>query len=324
MFDYFKPSTVEEAYSLLTEYGEEAKILSGGTALLVYLQQRLCTPKYVMSLKGIPGLDHISYDRQEGLRIGALATIDSLSASSIIKGKYPILCQAAEDIGVPAVRQMGTIGGNLCLDTRCIYYNQSYSWRQVRPPCFKRGGNLCYAVKGGDRCFAVYQGDLAAALIALETKVKLVKTSGEKVIPLSEFFTGRGENPNVLKPDELLTEIQLPCASESSAGAYQKLRIRGAIDFPLAGVAVVLDVDEGKVCRKARIVLSAVASAPLEVTGAEKVLKGKRVEEGLIEEAAEEALKKAHPLDNLSIDAGYRRGMVRVLLKRAVKQALGQ
>jgi len=219
---------------------------------------------------------------------------------------------------------MGTVGGNLSLDTRCIYYNQSDFWRQVRPSCFKRGGHICHAVKGGEQCYSVCQADLAPVLLALEAKVKLLRSNGERIIPLSEFFTGKGENPNVLKPDEIVAEVQLLPPSESSVSSYQKLRIREAIDFPLAAVAAVLDMDADKVCRKAKLVLGAVAPAPGEVSEAEKVLQGRRVGNGLTEEAAEEAFKVAHPVANLSIDAGYRRKMTRVLLKRAVKQALGQ
>jgi 4-hydroxybenzoyl-CoA reductase subunit beta len=323
-FTLFRPGSVEEGCTLLSEYQEEARAVAGGTALVVDMGQRLLTPKYVVSLKGISGLNYVKYDEQQGLRIGSLTSIDNLKTSAPVREKYPILAQAAGEIGVPAVRYMGTVGGNLCLDTRCIYYNQSDFWRQARTSCFKVGGNVCHAVKGSKRCYAVCQADLAPALVALEAKVKLLRKGEERVIPISEFFTGEGETPNVIKPDEIVAEIQLPPPSKNSLGSYQKLRIREAIDFPLAAVATLLDIDSDKLCRKAKLVLGAVASAPVVVDEAERILEGKRVADGLLDEAAEEAFKKAHPVDNLSIDASYRRRMIRVLLKRAVRQSLAQ
>lgn len=321
-FQYLRPGTTDEAYTLLAQLRKEAKVLAGGTALVVDMKQRLVTPKYVISLKSIPGLDSIQYDSQQGLRIGALTTLHGLKNSSLIREKYNILSQASEELGVPGLHHVATIGGNLCLDTRCIYYNQSAFWRSIRLPCFKNGGQLCYAAKGANHCFAVCQGDLAPALMALEAKVKLVRLGDERVIPLNQFFTQKGECPNCLEPNEILTEIQIPPAPEYSTGAYEKLRIRGAMEFPSAGVAVVLNMREDKLCGKAKIVLGAVASAPVEATKAEKVLTEKTIDEGLLEEAAQEAVKRAHPIANLSLDVGYRRTMIGVLLKRAVKRAL--
>ena len=321
-FDYLRPGTVEEACALLAEHKSESKVLSGGTALLVYLEQRLFTPKYVISLKSVPGLSYIDYDEQDGLKIGALTPINGLATSPVVRERYPVLSQAAEEIGVPAIRYLGTVGGNLCLDTRCIYYNRSSFWRQVRPACFKCGGKLCHAVKGGEGCYSVYQGDLAPALVALGARIKLVKAGGERFLSLSEFFSGRGEAPLALEPGEILTEVQVPPLPQNSIGSYQKLRVREAIDFPLAGVAVILNLDGGRVCREARVVLGAVGPAPIEVAGAERVLQGGEITTKGVGEAAEEAFKKAHPVNNLSLRAPYRRRMVRVLLKRAVDQCL--
>ena len=321
-FEYLKPYTVDEACSLLSEHKGEANVIAGSTALLTYIKQRLLTPKYVIGLKGIPGLDYIYYDGEGSLKIGALTTLHTLNTSPLVRERYHILSQAAAEVGVPPLRYMGTLGGNLCLDTRCLYYNQSNSWRRVRPLCFKGGGELCHVVRGGERCYAVYQGDLAPALIGLGAKVRLVRTDGERIIPLNEFFTGKGESPNILEPDEILTEVQIPPPPEQSSGAYQKLRIRGAMDFPLAGVAVVLDMNGKGICREVKIILNAVSSAPFEVREAEEMLRGQRIEDTVIVEVAEETFKRARPVANLSIDPDYRRKMVKVLLKRAVKQAL--
>lgn len=320
-FKLFKPGSIEEACILLGEHGGKAKIIAGGTALIVDLGQGLLAPNYVISLKDIKGLDYVDYEVQQGLRLGALVTIEHLKTSPVIKEKYPILHQAAGQIGVPSIRYMGTVAGNLSLDTRCIFYNQSSQWRRVRPACFKRGGELCHAVKGGEYCHAVYQGDLGPPLMALGAWVRINRKKGERIIPLSDFFTGSGQNPNVLQPDEVITEIRIPPPAKNSTGSYQKLRIREAIDFPLAAVAVVLDIDKDRVCQKAKFVLGAIAAAPIEVTAADTIFNGRKINDS-IDEAAEEAFKAAHPVDNLSIDARYRRKMLRVLTKRAVRQAL--
>jgi 4-hydroxybenzoyl-CoA reductase subunit beta len=323
-FIYLRPQTIEDLLSLIDEHKSEVTLLAGGTELLVRMRQRLCAPQYVVSLNGVASLDYVKYDENTGLTIGPLTTIYSLVNSSPIRERYTVLSQAAREVSAIPLHYTSTVGGNLCIDTRCIFYNQSSDWSKARPPCFKRGGDICHAVKGSNHCHSVYQGDLAPALIALAAKVKISQKNGEKIIPLNEFFTNSGENPNVLQPNEVITEIQLPPPTPNSTGSYQKLRVRQAIDFPLAAVAVVLDMDKDGVCRKAEFVLGAVSAAPVEVTAINKILNGRKIDNNLIDQAAEEAVKAAHPVDNLSIDAGYRRKMVRVLTKRAIEKALSE
>lgn len=323
-FTYYKPSTPAKVCSLLSKYQGEARPLAGGTALLVDLGQRLVTPKYIISLSGLRMLDYIKEDEKGWLRIGACTTIDSLCNSALVKAKYPVLVQAAGLIGVPSIRLRGTVGGNISLDTRCIYYNQSEFWWQSRIACFKRAGNICHAVKGSKRCNSVCQSDLAPVLLALDARVKLQSGRGERNISISGFFTGQGEKPNILSSEQIITEIQIPPLSKNSVGAYHKRTIRRAIDFPLASVAAVLDINRDKVCHNIKLVLGAIAPAPVEINMAETILKGKSLNDELIEEAAEAAFKAAHPVGNLSIDAGYRRKMIRIFTKRAIKQALNQ
>lgn len=321
-FTYLRPQTIEEACSLLDEHKTAATLLAGGTELLVRMRQRLCAPQYVIILNGVASLDYVKHDENTGLTIGPLTTIYSLVNSSVIRERYTVLSQAARQVSATPLHHMSTVGGNLCINTRCIFYNQSSDWSKVRPPCFKRGGDICHAVKGSNHCRSVYQGDLAPALIALGARVKINRKNGEKIVPLNGFFTNSGENPNLLQPDEVITEIQLPPSTKDSTGSYQKLRIRQAIDFPLAAVAVVLDTDKDRVCRKAKFVLGAISAAPVEVKAINKIFNGRKIDNNLIEEAAEEAFKVTHPVDNLSIDARYRRKMVRVLTRRAIGQAL--
>jgi len=321
-FTYLRPQTVGEACSVLHEHKSEARLLSGGTELLVRMRQGLCAPKYVVSLNGITDLRHINYDEHAGLSIGSLTTLHTLVNYSVIRDKYPVLSQAARQISAMPLHHTSTVGGNLCIDTRCIFYNQSSDWGECRPLCFKRGGDMCHAVKGSEHCQSVYQGDLAPVLIALGAKIRINRKDGERIVPLHKFFTGSGETPNVLQPDELITEIQLPPPADYSTGSYYKLRIRQAIDFSLATVAVVLDTDEYEVCRKANLVLGAISAAPIEVEAIDKIFNGRKIDNSLIEAAAAEALEVAHPVNNLSIDAKYRRKMVRVLTRRAIEQAL--
>jgi 4-hydroxybenzoyl-CoA reductase subunit beta len=228
---------------------------------------------------------------------------------------------------------MGTLGGNLCLNTRCFFYNQSPFWRQARPLCFKTGGEMCHVVKGGDHCYSVYQGDLAPVLIALEARVKVAKKGGEWVIPLLDLYTGRGEKPIALEAREILTEVEIPgpvpdyksgrssLTTASWGGDYQKLRYRGAMDFPLVGVAAVLDWN-GESCARAKVVLTAVTSAPVVVEEAGKFLEGQKPDEEAIAKAAEAAYEVAHPVANVGSTALYRRKMVRVMTKRAIANAV--
>ncbi len=181
-FDYLEPASLQEACSLLEEHGERAAILAGGTDLLVRMKQRTATPRYLVNLRSISNYDGIADG--EGLRIGALTMLHTLTISPAIQAQAPILAQAARRVASPQVRHLATLGGNLCLERRCWYYNQSASWRQARPPCFRTGGDECHVVKGGDACYALFSADTAPALLALEAEVKVVGPEGETVMPL--------------------------------------------------------------------------------------------------------------------------------------------
>jgi 4-hydroxybenzoyl-CoA reductase subunit beta len=225
-------------------------------------------------------------------------------------------------VAIPPIRHEATIGGNLCLDTRCIYYNQSEFWRSSLKACFKRGGDVCHAVEKGRRCQAVYQGDLAPVLIALGAELKIASAKGERVIPLAEFFTGRGEKPNILKPDEILVEVRIPPSGHAAAGAYEKLRVREGLDFPMAGVAVMVKRTPSGTIEQAKIVLGAVGSSPTEVPKAATLLEGHKLTDDLLQSVSREAMDRVQPVENLAINASYRKRMVGVLVKRALRRAL--
>ena len=321
-FEYLAPETVKEACSLLSQYKGEAKPIAGGTDLLIGMKHRVVTPSYLVSLEHIPNLDYINQDGKEGVRIGVLTTLHALETSPIIQEKFPILAQAANRVASPQIRNRGTIGGNICLDVRCWYYNQSRSWRRSRPPCYKTGGDRCYVVKGGNRCYALFSADTVPALIGLGAKIKVAGSGGERLIALDEFYTGVGETVVILQPDELLTEVQVPNQPPHTGGIYLKHSLREAVDFGIVGVAAMITLDaENRTCIGARIAFSGISSAPIRALKAEGELQGKEIENDLIGKAAEVAVKEATPIVPIGASVSYKRRMVEVFVKRAVKQA---
>ena len=324
-FEYFEPETIEEACSLLLEYKEDAKVIAGGTDLLVHMKRKTVTPKALVNIKKITNLNCIDCDENEGLRIGALTTIHTVGTSSIVKDHFGILAQAAGSVGTPQIRHMATLGGNLCLDSRCFYYNRSRSWRQARPACYHTGGDICHVAKGSDRCQALFVADTVPALIALGAEVTIVGPDGDKQIALEEFYTGRGEQVNSLQPGQVVTQIRVPNLSAHAGGVYLKYSLRGAIDFAIVGVAGVITLKPGNgVCRDAKIVLIGVASGPVRAVEAERVIKGREIDDKLIEGLGQVVLREIHPITHMGIPAGYKRRLVETLTKRVVRQAWQQ
>jgi 4-hydroxybenzoyl-CoA reductase subunit beta len=322
-FEFIQPRSVQEACSILAKHDGKAVLLAGGTALMVGLRYRLSKPAVVIGMKGLTALDYVGRNGSGGLAIGSMVTLETLEKTSFVLNECAPLAQALQLVAVPSIRHEATIGGNICLDTRCIYYNQSELWRSGLKACFKLGGNICNAVEKGRRCQAVYQGDLGPVLLALGAEVKIASANGEKIIPLAEFFTGRGEKPNVLKPDEILVEVRIPPAGRGAAGAYEKLRVREGMDFPMAGVAVMVKRTPSGTIEQAKVVLGAVGSSPAEVPKAAALLEGHKPTDDLLQSVSREAMDRVQAVGNLAINASYRRKMVGALVKRALRRALG-
>jgi 4-hydroxybenzoyl-CoA reductase subunit beta len=322
-FELVQPHSLQEACGILGKHKGKAMLLAGGTALLVALRYRLCKPAVIIGLKGLTALDYVSRNDSGGLVIGSMATLATLEKSSSVLNDCPPLAQAIRLLATPSVRNKATIGGNLCLDTRCIFYNQSEFWRSGQKSCFKLGGTVCHAVEKGRRCQGVYQGDLAPVLIVLGAELKIISSKGERTIPLAEFFTGRGEKPNVLKPNELLAEVRIPSLADGAACAYEKLRVRNGMDFPMAGVAVMVKRNRSGIIERAKIVLGAVRSSPTEVPKAAGLLEGNKLTDDVLQRVSREAMDGVQPVGNLAMNAGYRRKMVGVLVTRALRRALG-
>ncbi len=319
-FRLLRPRTVEEALGYLARYANNIRVLAGGTDLIPSMRQKLFEPEYVLDIRHIAELKGIRPQPGVGAEIGALTTLTTIEHSDFLRRHYPVLTEAAATVASPVLRNMGTIGGNICLDTRCLWYNQSLTWRKACGFCIKKDGDLCHVAPGGTKCWAVFSGDTPPALLCLNAEVEIAGAAGTRRLPLREFYTGIGDDYRKLQPDELLTRVFLPESSADYRGVYRKLRVRGSIDYPLAGVAVVLKRSNGHVS-DARLALTAVNPAPLLVKGATHLLTGKIVDEALAEAVGELAAKTAKPLTTSALTPEYRREMIRVFTKRAVLAA---
>ena len=256
----------------------------------------------------------------EASKLELSATLRAIERSSFLQQHYPVLTEAAATVASPVLRNMGTIGGNICLDTRCLWYNQSLTWRKGCGFCIKKDGDLCHVAPGGTKCWAVFSGDTPPALLCLNAEIEIANSAGIRHVPLRDFYTGLGDNYRKLQPNELVTRIFLPASAADYQGVYRKLRVRGSIDYPLAGVAVVMKRSNGHVA-DARIGITAVNPAPLLVKGASELLAGKAVDEALAEAVGDLAAKTAKPLTTSALTPEYRREMIRVFTKRAVLAA---
>jgi 4-hydroxybenzoyl-CoA reductase subunit beta len=244
-----------------------------------------------------------------------------LAASTVVRDRYPALAQAAEVISTPQLRQMGTLGGNLCLDTRCNYYNQSEFWRRARDFCLKKGSDVCRVAPGGTGCYAVSSCDTAPALIAYGATVRLSSRQGDRVIPVSQLFHDDGIHPVRLQPGEVLTDVYVPVAMGDVRSVYTKYRVRGSFDFPIASVAAVARF-QGDICLDARLVLQGIDTAPVPLPGAEGLLSGTPWTPELLDEAAALAFREAHPMDNTAGTISLRRRIVQAYTRRALSRLL--
>jgi 4-hydroxybenzoyl-CoA reductase subunit beta len=318
-FEYLAPRTLAEAASLMADRGPEAMYVAGGTDLYPNLKRRQFEPKTLIGLRGIKEMYGLS--NGSGLTIGAGMTLSQVSTHPEIIEKYPALARAAGLVSSPPLRNVGTIGGNLCVDTRCTYYNQTYHWRKSLGFCLKKDGDTCWVALSSPRCLAVSSSDCAPVAIALGAQVRLVGPKGERMIPAEALYHDDGLNYTTKAPDEILASIHLP-PRDGWRTTYLKLRRRGSIDFPILGVAVALRM-EGDTCAEARIVLGAVASRPVVADEAMKMLIGNKITPELIEAVAEAAYKPAKPLDNTDMALGYRKKLAKVYVARALSEAAG-
>ena len=323
-FEYLEPRDLPEALKILNDYGADCAVLAGGTDLIVRMKQRLKTPRLLMSLKHLKKLAYIR-EADGFLKIGSTTTLAAITASEIVKLKFPGFHHAVESVGAQSIQHFrGTIGGNLCQDNRCRFYNQSAFFRSARQACHKAGGSICYSREGSDRCRSTCQSDAAPALMALDAVVTLRNAGSERTIPLKDLYTAIGDAPLALHNSELLTEISLPVSGSGSGSAYQRLAYRSAIDYPIASAAAYIKVAD-KVINEARIVVGAIGSGPLFLVTASRSLDGKPVDDGTALSAAADMARDsaaAFIVDNVHSTMEYRTEMISVLVLRALKEAI--
>jgi len=322
-FDYRTPWTIAEAVKTMADAGPEAQFVAGGTDLYPNMKRRQQTPRTVISVMRLPELNRITGDGSQGMVIGASVLLSDIVEHPTIKRDYPVIANAARQISTPILRNMGTIGGNLMMDTRCNYYDQNYEWRKAINFCLKKDGDVCWVAPGSSKCWAVQSADLVPVMVAIGAKIRLASTLGERVVDAAGLYNDDGIDWLNKRPDELLVEIQLPPANGWRA-SYQKLRRRGAFDFPVLGVAAWIDLDSGGTVRDARLVLGAVAPSPVQVKEAEEALIGQQLDEGPIQAAAEACYIKARPLDNTDFVMNWRKQMTRQYALRALNDVRSQ
>ena len=317
-FRYVAPSSAREAARVLADHGPEAMVVAGGTDLFPNMKRRQMTPRVLVGLRQVAGLSAI--EANGSLRLGAMATLTEVAEHAGVRARWPAVARSAALVSSPPLRNAGTIGGNLCVDTRCNYYNQTEPWRAAIGYCMKRDGTICLVAPGSDKCWALSSSDTAPVMIALEAEVTLVGPEGERRLPVRDLYGPDGIQYLAKRTDEVLTAIHLPDRSGWSM-TYRKLRRRGSIDFPILGVAAAIQRDAGGAVTDARIVLGAVHVHPVEAREAAEFLRGRPLDVETIEMAAGIAYKPAKPLDNADLSYFWRKKMVRVVVEQAIAAA---
>jgi 4-hydroxybenzoyl-CoA reductase subunit beta len=312
-FTYLQPRTLTEALVMKADAGPDGMFVAGGTDLYPNMKRRHQEPKVVITLMGIPELR-----RPDGRTIGSCITLTDLSASPTVRRSAEVVATAAALVSTPLLRNMGTLGGNLCLDTRCNYYNQTYEWRKAIDFCMKKDGHICWVAPSSPRCWAVSSSDVAPVMVALGADYVLAGPGGERVVPAGRFYHNDGINYLTKQPDEVLAAVRLP-APDGWDAVYHKLRRRGSFDFPVLGVAAWVRWDGGRVA-EARVVLGGVASWPQEVPEAGVALAGTDLSDEGVAAAADAAYRPAKPMDNTDFDLSWRKQMTRVYVTRALAE----
>jgi 4-hydroxybenzoyl-CoA reductase subunit beta len=318
-FSYLQPASLTEALRMKADAGPDGMYVAGGTDLYPNMKRRHQEPKVVISLMAVPEL------KADGMMLGAGILLSDLSAHPTIRQSAPAVGVAAALVSTPLLRNMGTLGGNLCLDTRCNYYNQSYEWRKAIDFCMKKDGAICWVAPSSPRCWAVSSSDVAPVMVAIGAEYVLVGPAGERVVPAGRFYHNDGINYLTKQPDEILTAVRLPAPNGWDA-VYHKLRRRGSFDFPVLGVAAWVQWEsgrgkgEGGRVADARVVLGGVASYPQEVVEAGAALRGTSLSGEAIAAAAQAAFQPAKPMDNTDFDLSWRKQMTRVWVTRALEE----
>lgn len=321
-FTHLTPSSIKEAVNLLNEYPDSA-LMAGGTDLLPRMKYRLDVPETVISLKNLRP-DPPTVTPKGDLVLDALMTLNTINHSSLIKERAPIVADAVQMVASNEIRNMGTVGGNLCQDTRCLYYNQSHRFQFVEP-CYKRGGNLCYFIPKGKKCWAVFMADTAPALISLGAEIKIMGPEGVRQLPLEDFYTGDAKRPLAMAPGEILFEVIIPGGTVNRGEAFFKLSLRGGLEFAALSVAAVMDVKEDKkTCYQARLTAGAISARPKRAPKGEAALTERPLSHDLFSEVADLVAQEIDPVPHHGYSRAYLAEAVRVATKGVLVKAAEQ
>jgi 4-hydroxybenzoyl-CoA reductase subunit beta len=320
-FSYHEPASLQELLSIKQELKEDCALLAGGTDLLPMLKRRNKAAPHLLNIKRIPELKGISYSEEKGLQIGCAVTLREMIDHPVVSRKYGILAQAAGAVGFNQLRNMATLGGNVCLDNKCSYFNQSAFWWKSRPDCFKRGGDRCYVVKGGKECFSLSAADTVSALMVLDAHLLIRGPENERRVPIKDFYTGNGQKPHDLRDEEIVSAILIPPDHGGWKLGFLKKSVRGSVDFAIASLSVGLKMNRLLV-EDARIALNGVSTKPVRAVEAENYLKGKKIEDETVNQAAETALKEIKPLSLIGASAFLRRNVIRAMFEDLMATAL--
>lgn len=319
-FTCLTPSDMKEACSYLEEQEGQIAILAGGTDLVMRLKHRLETPAYLLSLRKMNELNSIQYNSDTGFKLGAMCSLTDIAANPRVKSELSALAQAAEEVASPQVRNRGTIGGNVCLDTRCWYFNRSWQWRKTLAPCFKAGGDRCYVIKGGKQCHALFQADTVASLLVMKSELRLVSHTGERLVSIEAFYSGKGQVPTLHNSGEILADIHIPRLPPRAGTTYLKYRKRGSIDFPILGLSCFVRLDgEGRNCQEVRFAFTGTGSGPLLIEASQEL--ASMEEPILTEDQTARLLDELKPVAHMGVSASLKRKLARVMLSKAFAEA---
>ena len=316
-FTFHRPDRLTDAVGLLAAHPGNALPVAGGTDLIPNMKHRLFEPGHLVSLTGIEELHRVEVSETE-IALGATVTLAQVARHPELARLLPSLTEAAGLVAGPQIRNRGTIGGNLCLDTRCTYYNQTAFWRQALGYCLKKDGDVCHVTRVGKKCVAAHSADTPPVLISLGAEVDLQGPGGERTLPVGDFFVPDGIANTRREPGELVLRIRIPRPGPRTRMAYVKLRQRKSIDFPLLSVAVAGELGADGEVESLRGVVTALGSRPRELMGWDEIVRGERLTAEVVDALAERAFRQCHPLENIIVDPDWRRAMVPVFVRRAL------
>ncbi len=318
-FSYLRPGSVTEAVEILAEYGSRARVVAGGTDLVPKMKRGQIEPEVVVGLSHLEELRRIEKANDGGFEIGACVTLAEVATNPALQSAYPGYAKAAALVSSPALRNSGTIGGNLCVDTRCNYYDESYEWRKALGFCMKKDGDICRVAPASATCRAIASSDTAPSAISMNATALLIGPDGQREVPVASLYQDNGKFYMTKSPEEILVSLRMP-APGSWKSSYVKVRSRGSIDFPLVGAAAAVQMDGPKI-EACRVVITAVGPQPLDVSEAAAALIGREIDAAVLEEVAAEAAKPARPLDNADLSYVWRKRMTRRAIEQAIREA---